>query len=60
MSRYGQWTMSASVDPRDAVGAALDAVATAFPEERREHARQLQAVIDANPAHRERALLKLA
>ncbi|MEX5634770.1 hypothetical protein [Parafrankia sp. FMc2] len=52
--------MSASVDPRDAVGAALDAVATAFPEERREHARQLQAVIDANPAHRERALLKLA
>ncbi|MCK9902461.1 hypothetical protein MXD63_20565 [Frankia sp. Cpl3] len=44
----------------DAVSAALDAVATVFPEERREHARQRQAVIDANPALQERELLKLA
>ncbi|WP_018635548.1 TetR family transcriptional regulator [Parafrankia elaeagni] len=50
----------AAAGAMDAMGAALDALATFFPEERREHARQRQLVIDANPSLQERELLKLA
>jgi AcrR family transcriptional regulator len=43
----------------DAVGEALQAVA-AFFEDRRDHSRQRQAVIAANPSLQERELIKLA
>jgi AcrR family transcriptional regulator len=45
--------------PIDAVAAAL-AAAAGFFEDRREHARQRQAVITANPSLQERELIKLA
>jgi AcrR family transcriptional regulator len=48
-----------SAVPIDAVAAALDAAAAAL-EERREYARQRQAVIGANAELRERELIKLA
>jgi AcrR family transcriptional regulator len=48
-----------SAAPIDAVAAALEAVGPLF-EERREHARQRQAVIAANPGLQERELIKLA
>jgi AcrR family transcriptional regulator len=48
-----------SVAPIDAVAAALEAVGPLF-EERRERARQRQAVIAANPGLQERELIKLA
>jgi len=48
-----------SRSPMDAVGAALRAVGEVF-DGRRNHARQRQAVIDANPGLQERELIKLA
>ena len=45
--------------PIDVVVAALEAVGTFF-EERHDHARKRQAVIDANPELQERELIKLA
>ncbi|MFD0685304.1 TetR/AcrR family transcriptional regulator [Actinomadura fibrosa] len=45
--------------PLDAATAALEAVGGVF-EERREHARRRQVIIDANPELRERELIKLA
>jgi AcrR family transcriptional regulator len=48
-----------SVAPLDAVAAALEA-AGAVLQERREHARRRQAVIDANAGLQERELIKLA
>ena len=48
-----------SVAPMDAVAAALDAAGSML-QERREYARQRQAVIAANPALQERELIKLA
>ncbi|KJK57078.1 TetR family transcriptional regulator [Saccharothrix sp. ST-888] len=48
-----------SMAPIDAVAAALEAAAAPF-RERREHARQRQAVIAANAELRERELIKLA
>ncbi len=48
-----------SVAPLDAVAAALGA-AGALIQERRDSARQRQAIIDANPELRERELIKLA
>ncbi len=48
-----------SAAPLDAVGAALQA-AGAMLQERRDSARQRQAIIDANPELRERELIKLA
>ena len=48
-----------SVAPLEAVAAALEA-AGALLQERREHSRRRQAVIDANPALQERELIKLA
>ena len=49
----------ASAAPLDAVAAAL-AAAGALLQERRDSARQRQAIIDANPELRERELIKLA
>ena len=49
----------ASAAPLDMVAAALAAAVPVF-EERRERARQRQAVVDANPGLRERELLKRA
>src|SRR5581483_3773830 len=49
----------ASIPPIEAVAAALDAAGTRL-QERREHSRQRQAVIDAHPELQERELLKLA
>ena len=49
----------ASAAPIDAVAAALE-VAGASLQERHEHARQRQAIINANPELRERELIKLA
>jgi AcrR family transcriptional regulator len=49
----------ASAAPIDAVAAALDAAGAAL-QERHEHARQRQAIINANPELRERELIKLA
>lgn len=46
--------------PLGVVASALEVVAQLFPEERRSASRQRQAVISANPALRERELLKLA
>jgi AcrR family transcriptional regulator len=48
-----------SAAPIDAVAAALEAAGPGF-QERREYARQRQAIIDANPELRERELIKLA
>jgi AcrR family transcriptional regulator len=48
-----------SAGPLDAVVAALDAAGAMF-QERREHSRQRQAVIDANAGLHERELIKLA
>jgi AcrR family transcriptional regulator len=45
--------------PIDVVVAALEAVGTLF-EERHDHARRRQAIIDANPELQERELIKLA
>jgi AcrR family transcriptional regulator len=50
----------ASSSPLSAVGAALEALAAAFPPSRREGARQRQAIIDAHDELRERELLKRA
>jgi AcrR family transcriptional regulator len=46
--------------PLALVSAALEAITSFFPDERREHSRRRQAVIDAYPALRERESLKLA
>jgi len=46
--------------PLEAIAAALHNAASFFPEERRTYARMRQAVIDQNPALRERELHKLA
>ncbi|HEY1319412.1 MAG TPA: TetR family transcriptional regulator [Streptosporangiaceae bacterium] len=48
-----------SVAPLEAIAAALEA-AGALLQERRDYARQRQAVIDANPTLQERELIKLA
>jgi AcrR family transcriptional regulator len=48
-----------SATPIDAVAAALEATGTVF-QERRQYARQRQAVIEANAELRERELIKLA
>jgi AcrR family transcriptional regulator len=48
-----------SAPPIDAIAAALDAATELF-ETRRDHARQRQAVIAANPGLQERELIKLA
>ena len=50
----------AAASPLDLIAAALRGAAGFFPAERREHARRRQRVIDANPALRERELLKRA
>jgi AcrR family transcriptional regulator len=50
----------ASAAPIEAITAALHAAATAFFEERREFARQRQAVIAANAELQERELIKIA
>jgi AcrR family transcriptional regulator len=50
----------ADAAPLEAVGAALDAAAEAFPEERREIGPRRQAVIAANPELQEREALKRA
>ena len=49
----------ASAAPIDAVAAALEAAGASL-QERHEHARQRQAIINANPELRERELIKLA
>jgi AcrR family transcriptional regulator len=49
-----------SATPIEAVAAALQAAAAAFPPERRGHAQRRQAVIAANPGLQERELIKLA
>jgi len=49
----------ASAAPIDVVIAALEAVGTLF-DERRDHSRRRQAIIDANPVLQERELIKLA
>lgn len=46
--------------PLEIVASALRAVAEFFPDERREHSRLRQSVIEKNPALRERELHKLA
>ena len=46
--------------PMETVAAALDTAAEFFPEERREHSRRRQEIIEANPGLQERELLKLA
>jgi AcrR family transcriptional regulator len=46
--------------PLEVIAAALQAATSFFPDERRAYSRMRQAVIDANPALRERELHKLA
>ena len=49
-----------TADPARLVAVALEALASMFTGERRDFARWRQAVLDAEPALRERELLKLA
>jgi AcrR family transcriptional regulator len=53
-------TSSPTADPARLVAVALDALASMFTADRRDFARWRQAVLDAEPALRERELLKLA
>lgn len=46
--------------PMDLVGAALESAAAFFPDERRDHSRLRQSVIDQNPALQERERHKLS
>jgi AcrR family transcriptional regulator len=48
-----------TTDPARLVAVALNALASRFPGDRRAHARRRQAVLDSEPALRERELLKL-
>jgi AcrR family transcriptional regulator len=50
----------AGLPPIDAVGAALEAVADSLFEERRDRARQRQAIVVATPELQERELIKMA
>lgn len=51
--------LPAAMNPLDAVATALESTSDFFAE-RRQHARNRQAVIDANPSLQERELIKLA
>jgi len=51
---------AAGLPPIDAVGAALEAVADSLFEERRDRARQRQAIVAATPELQERELIKMA
>jgi AcrR family transcriptional regulator len=50
----------AGLAPIDAIGAALEAVADSLFEERRDRARQRQAIVAATPELQERELIKMA
>ncbi len=51
---------AAGLPPIDAVGASLEAVADSLFEERRDRARQRQAIVAATPELQERELIKMA